>query len=132
MHMGGAGAWSIMRSVRRDESVTDKQLPRGILRRIARFAAPYRALLAVFLVLIIVDALVSAANPLLYRAIIDRGIGHHDATLIVTLALIVGGLAVADAGITLVQRWISARIGEGLIYDMRTRVFDHIGRMPLA
>jgi ATP-binding cassette subfamily B protein len=130
--MGGAGAWSLMRSMRRDGSVKDQRLTKGIYRRILRFAAPYRTLLGVFLVLIVVDALISAVNPLLYRAIIDRGIGRRDTHLIVVVALVVAGLAVADAAISLVQRWISARIGEGLIYDMRTRVFEHIERMPLA
>jgi ATP-binding cassette subfamily B protein len=135
MRMGGgmgAGPWTLMRSMRRDDSVTHQELPKGLVRRIARFATPYRVPLAVFLVLIVVDSLISVANPLLYRAIIDQGIGRRDTKLIVVVALVVGGLAVADAGITLLERWISARIGEGLIYDMRTRVFDHIGRMPLA
>jgi len=133
--MGGAHGGSpmaLMRSMRRDDNVTKKQLPPGTLKRIARFAAPYRKALAVFLSLIIVDALISAANPLLYRAVIDNGILKHDAHLVVAIALVVAGLAVADAAITLTQRWISARIGEGLIYDMRTRVFDHIAKMPLA
>ncbi|MGH3445052.1 MAG: ABC transporter ATP-binding protein, partial [Nocardioidaceae bacterium] len=130
--MGGGNPWALMRSMRRDGTKPAKKLPKGTVRRIARFARPYRALLVVFLVLIIVDALINAANPLLYREIIDRGIEGRDTRLVVVVALVVGALSLADAGINLVQRWISSRIGEGLIYDMRTRVFDHIGRMPLA
>jgi ATP-binding cassette subfamily B protein len=133
MRMGGGGnPMALMRSMRRDESVTKQKLPPGTIRRIVRFASPYRRSLAVFLLLIILDALISAANPLLYREVIDRGILRHDAHLVITVALVVAGLAVADAVISLLQRLISSRIGEGLIYDMRTRVFDHIGRMPLA
>lgn len=129
---GGANAWALMRSMRRDDSVTRHKLPKGTLKRIARFASPYRWKLAAFLVMIIVDALVGAANPLLYRMIIDQGIGHKDVRLIAIVAGVVAALAVVDAGLSLAERWVSAVIGEGLIYDMRTRVFDHIDRMPLA
>jgi ATP-binding cassette, subfamily B, bacterial len=128
---GGPG-FGLMRSFRRDQSVVHQQLPPGIVRRIARFAAPYRRMLVVFLVLIIVDAVIGAANPLIYRAIIDVGIAHHRTGLIVDLAVVVGLLALADAGLTLGQRWVSARIGEGLIFDMRAKVFTHIQKMPLA
>ncbi len=129
---GGANAWALMRSMRRDESVTRHKLPKGTLKRIARFASPYRWKLAAFLVMIVVDALVGAANPLLYRMIIDQGIGHRQVRLIAIVAGVVAALAVVDAGLSLAERWVSAVIGEGLIYDMRTRVFDHIDRMPLA
>ena len=122
-----------MRSFRRDGSVIHQQLPPGIVGRIARFAAPYRRMLGVFLVLIMIDAVIGAANPLIYRDIIDNGIvKHHDVHLIVGLALLVGLLAIADAGLSLWQRWVSARIGEGLIFDMRAKVFAHIQRMPIA
>src|SRR5580658_10218641 len=124
--MGGGGSpWALMRSLRRDDSVTKQKLPPGTVKRIARFAAPYRWKLTGFLVMIVIDALVGAANPLLYREIIDQGIGHRDARLIVVVALIVAGLAVVDAALNLAERWVSSVIGEGLIYDMRTRVFDH-------
>jgi len=129
---GGAAGWGLMRSMRRDGSVTSYQLPPGIVRRVATFARPYRRPLVVFFVLIVVDALVTAANPLIYRAIIDGGIGGHNVGFVVRLALLIAVLAIADAGLTLCQRWISARVGEGLIFDMRTKVFEHIQRMPLA
>ncbi|MGC8633270.1 MAG: ABC transporter ATP-binding protein [Candidatus Limnocylindrales bacterium] len=128
--MGGAG--NLMRSFRRDESVTSQQLSAGILRRIARFAAPYRRMLTVFLVLIVADALLTAANPLIYRAIIDNGILPRRAGVVVDLALMLAGIAVVDALLSLWQRWISARVGEGLIFDMRTQVFAHFQRMPIA
>ncbi len=132
MRMGGPAGWSLMRSFRRDPNVTAHPLPKGIVRRILRFAAAYRRMLAVYLVLIVVDAVVAAANPLIYRAIIDQGILRHRIGLIVTLAAVVGGLAIADTGLSLWQRWISARVGEGLIFDMRTKVFGHLQRMPIA
>jgi ATP-binding cassette subfamily B protein len=129
---GGAAGWGLMRSLRRDESVRQQKLPKGITRRIFRFAQPYRGKLATFLVLIVLDAVVSAANPLIYRAIIDRAILRHHSALVVELALAIAGLAIIDAVIGLWQRWISARVGEGLIFDMRTQVFSHIQRMPIA
>jgi ATP-binding cassette subfamily B protein len=133
MGMGHGGMpWGVMRSLRRDDTVTDQKLPKGIMRRIAGFARPYRRALAVFLVLIIIDAVIGAANPLIYRSIIDSGIRHHRSGLIVELAVLLGGLAVFGAALSLWQRWVSARIGEGLIFDMRTRVFEHIQKMPIA
>ncbi len=129
---GGGGGWGLMRSFRRDESVTSQKLSPGILRRIARFARPYRRMLAVFLVLIIADALLSAANPLIYRAIIDDGILPHDSGVVVRLALLLAVLALSDVVLSLWQRWISARVGESLIFDMRTQVFAHFQRMPIA
>ncbi|MGD0997797.1 MAG: ABC transporter ATP-binding protein [Thermoleophilia bacterium] len=128
----GPGGFTALRSLRRDHAVQDQKIPKGTTRRILTFVAPYKGLLAVFLVLVVLDAIVSAANPLIYREIIDKGILGHRAGLIVALAVIVAALAITDAGLTLVERFISARVGEYLIFDMRTRVFDHVQRMPLA
>jgi ATP-binding cassette, subfamily B, bacterial len=130
--MMGPGGFTALRSLRRDHAVQEQKIAKGTTRRILTFVAPYKGLLAVFLVLVVLDAVVSAANPLLYREIIDRGILGHRAGLIVVLALVVAALAITDAGLTLVERFISARVGEGLIYDMRTKVFDHVQRMSLA
>ena len=129
---GGVSPWGVMRSLRRDDSVRSAKLPPGTVRRIFRFAAPYRKMLIGFLVVIVIQALANAANPLLLRDIIDQGILKHDSSVVIVLALLVGALAVLSAGLSLVQRWVSARVGEGLIFDMRSRVFDHIGRMPIA
>jgi len=112
--------------------VTKQKLPKGTMRRIAKFAAPYRKILAVFLSVIVVDALIGVWNPLIYRQIIDEGIAKHDNRLIIGLALLLAALAIADALLSLAQRYISSRVGEGLIYDMREKVFAHIQEMPLA
>ena len=132
MGPGGGPGWAGMRSFRRDSSVKHKQLAPGTGRRILRFAAPYKRMLAVFLVLIVIDAVIGVANPLIYREIINKGILGHRSGLIVALALLVAGLAIADAVLSLGQRYFSARVGEGLIFDMRSKVFAHIQRMPLA
>ena len=123
---GPSGGWGLMRSFRRDESVMQSKLPPGIVKRVLQFARPYRGMLTVFLGLIIVDAVIGAVNPLIYRAIIDNGIAKHNSSLVIALAVLIGVLAVFDAGLSLWQRWVSARVGEGLIYDMRAKVFAHI------
>ena len=136
MGMGGGGGgrvgFSLMRSLRRDQNVTAHKLPKGTVKRIMGFAKPYKLALALFLVLIIIDALVGAANPLVYRAIIDQGIEKHKGSLVIWLAVVVAGLAIFDAALGLWERWISSRVGEGLIFDMRNKVFIHIQRMPIA
>jgi ATP-binding cassette subfamily B protein len=121
-----------LRSFSRDQSVTKYKLAPGIRKRIFKFASPYKKSLIIFLVVVIFDAAIGAANPLILREIINRGILDHHKNLIIALASLVAGLAVIDAGLTFVSRYISARVGEFLIFDMRTRIFNHIQSMPLA
>jgi ATP-binding cassette subfamily B protein len=128
--MGGPVAG--MRSLLRDSSVTKQKLAKGTIRRVLGFAGPYRRQLVFFLVMIFFDAAITASTPLIYREIINQGIVNHRKGLIVALALVVAGLAVVDGGLSLVQRWLSAVVGEGLIYDMRRKVFAHVQRMPIA
>ena len=132
--MGGGrgGAFAGMRSLRRDRSILQHRVKKGTARRMMTFAVPYRRILAVFLPVVVLDAAVSAVNPLILRALIDNGIGHHDADLVIGLACLAGGLALFDAVLSLTERRISAVIGEGLIFDMRSKVFRHIQSMPLA
>ncbi len=129
--------FSMMRSFRKDPTVADQKLAPGTARRIARFAAPYRRELTLFLVLIVAAAFLAVLNPLIFKKIIDDGIGTNppetgDQGLVVALALLVAGLAIIDAGLQLWSRWCSTRIGEGLIFDMRSQVYTHISRMPIA
>jgi ATP-binding cassette subfamily B protein len=132
--MGGGrgGAFAGMRSLRRDRSVLQHRVKKGTARRMLTFAVPYKRILAVFLPVVVLDAAVGAVNPLILRALIDNGIGHHDADLVIGLAFLAGGLALFDAMLSLTERRISAVIGEGLIFDMRSKVFRHIQSMPLA
>jgi ATP-binding cassette subfamily B protein len=132
--MGGGrgGAMAGMRSLRKDRSVLAHRVKKGTARRMMTFAVPYKRILAVFLPVVVLDAVISAINPLILRALIDNGIGHHDADLVIGLACLAGGLALFDAVLSLTERRISAVIGEGLIFDMRSKVFRHIQSMPLA
>ncbi len=132
--MGGGGGQfgGVMRSMRRDDSVTQQRVTKGTARRMARFARPYRRILAWFLVLVVVDAVIGVINPLLFRSIIDKGIPEHNKSLIIGLALVAAVLAIVDTGLTIGIRWVSAKVGEGLIFDMRSQVFEHIQQMPIA
>ncbi len=134
MHMGGGArvGYGLMRSMRQDDKIKDHKLPKGTTRRVIGFAKPYKAALTLFLVLIIIDALVGAVNPLFTRAIINELTGSKDATVVVELAIGMALLSIFDAGLGLWERWISSRVGEGLIFDMRNKVFTHIQRMPIA
>ena len=122
----------MMRGFRMDPSVTKQKLKPGTVRRIAGYARPYRAILAAFLLGTALDAAITVVNPLLLREIIDRGIIPRDLTVVITVAVVVAVVALLDAGLAFVNRWFSARIGEGLIYDLRTQVFGHVQRQPLA
>jgi ATP-binding cassette subfamily B protein len=121
-----------MRSFSRDESVTDHKLAPGTVRRILGYARGYKSLIIGFLVLLVVDSLLVVAQPLLFRRIIDDGITPGNAAVVTMSAVLVALLAIVNAIVGLVSRWQSARIGEGLIFDLRTEVFAHVQRQPVA
>jgi ATP-binding cassette, subfamily B, bacterial len=130
MSMAG---WTMLRSIRDSEQVNQHRINRGTTRRILTFARPYRRDIAVFLITVVIDAGIGVATPVLAGHVINAitGGGSEAARLVVRLALLIGALAVADALLSLAQRWYSARIGEGIILDLRTKVYDHVQRMPL-
>jgi ATP-binding cassette subfamily B protein len=121
-----------MRSFRHDPSVTHQKLKPGTVRRIMGYARPYKLYLSLFLAATVLDALITVVNPLLLRVIIDKGILGHREAIVVGVAAAVAGVAVFDASLGFITRWHSARIGEGLIYDLRTEVFSHVQQQPIA
>jgi len=121
-----------MRSFMRDQDVTKHKIAPGTIKRILRFAAPYKKLLILFLIVVILDSVIGVSNPLFLREIIDKGILGHDTRIIIDLALVVAFLAIFDAVLEFLSRLTSAKIGEGLIFDMRTKIFNHIQKMPIA
>lgn len=124
--------WMAMRSLTQDDSVKDRKLAPGTARRVMGYARPYRREIVVFVGLVIVTSSLVVATPLLLRKLIDEGVTPQDRSVVVAISLMVAGIAVAEALLTLVQRWFSARIGEGLIFDLRTEVFAHVLRQPIA
>jgi len=130
--VGGVdNTWSLMSSAMRSADAP-KGLAPGTVRRVARFARPYWRSLLVFLALTVVSAVIAVSTPVLAGRVVDTIVGGEKAGLVVLLAVVVAVLAIADAGFGLVERWLSARIGEGLIYDLRRAVFEHVQRMPVA
>jgi ATP-binding cassette subfamily B protein len=132
MYGGGASPWLMMRGFTRDPSITKQRIKPGTVRRIITYAKPYRWMLAAFLLVVVVDAAVTVSYPLLFRMIIDDGILRGNTALVGELAGATAAIAVFDAFLGFAQRWYSARIGEGLIYDLRTEVFGHVQRQPIA
>jgi ATP-binding cassette subfamily B protein len=130
--MYGRANMVMMRGFRMDPSITRQKLKPGTIRRIAAYARPYRMYLAIFLLATAVDAVITVVNPLLLREIIDHGILARNDRVVILIAVAVGAVAIFDAFLGFVIRWFSARIGEGLIYDLRTQVFDHVQRQPIA
>jgi ATP-binding cassette, subfamily B, bacterial len=124
--------WQMMASFRRDDSVTQQKLKPGTVKRIAGYARPYLRDLVLFLALNALAAGIVVANPVLLKTIIDEGIIPRNASLVIWLAVAVAALALFEAVLRLAQRWFSSRIGEGLIYDLRTEVFTHVQRQPVA
>jgi ATP-binding cassette subfamily B protein len=127
-----ASQWQAMRGFSRDPSVTRQRLKPGTVRRIAGYARPYRWDLMIFLLATALDAVVMVSYPVLLGVIIDKGIIPKRTGVVLALAGVVVGLAVFDAFLTLVSRYFTARVGEGLIYDLRTQVFGHVQRQPIA
>jgi ABC-type multidrug transport system fused ATPase/permease subunit len=123
--------WGLWSSAMRADD-TPKALTRGTLKRIARFARPHWRRLLAFLVLTVVSAVLAVSTPVLAGKVVDAIVGGRDLQLVVWLAVVIAALAVADAGFGLIERWQSARIGEGIIYDLRRAVFEHVQRMPVA
>jgi ATP-binding cassette subfamily B protein len=121
-----------MRSLSRDDSVKGTSLAPGTRRRVFGYAKPYRRAIAAFLVVVIVDSALVVAVPLLLKEIIDRGVIPHDSGIVVRLAVVVAAIALLDAILTVISRWFSSRIGEGLINDLRVEVFGHVLRQPIA
>ncbi|MGH3431544.1 MAG: ABC transporter ATP-binding protein, partial [Thermocrispum sp.] len=109
-----------------------KALAKGTIRRIATFARPHWRRLAVFGVLTVVAAVLAVSTPLLAGRVVDVIVSGKEAERVVVLAVIIAGVAIADAAIGLAERWQSSHIGEGLIYDLRRVVFEHVQRMPIA
>lgn len=130
--MSVQAVWSAHRTMTADPSVKNQKLKPGSIERIFSFAQPYRLYLTIFLITVVIDAFLVIATPLLLRQLIDDGVIPKNGELITRLAFIVGLLAVADAIMSIIGRWFSARIGEGLIYDLRSQVFQHVQKQSIA
>ncbi|MBO0844323.1 MAG: ABC transporter ATP-binding protein [Nocardioides sp.] len=123
---------SAWRTLHSDRSVVENKIERRTLRRVVTFSRPHRRLIALFLLGTVVDAGLVVVPPLLMQHLVDDGIAAGDVSVVVWLAVGIALAALADAGLGLFTGYLSSRIGEGLIYDLRTRVFGHVQRQSLA
>ena len=128
MHAG----WMALRTLSSDQSVKNVKLRPGTLKRIFSYAVPYKSTFVLFLFCLVADAVLTVATPLLLRELIDQGVIPKDRTVVTTMAIAVAVLAILTAAINIVIRWISAKIGEGLIYDLRSQVFRHVQEQSIA
>jgi ATP-binding cassette subfamily B protein len=124
--------WMTFRSITADPSVKETKLKPGTVKRILSYGRSYRRYLIFFLATVVVDAFLIVSTPLLLRKLIDDGVLPKDTGLVTQLALAVGVLAILDAVMNVIGRWFSARIGEGLIYDLRSEVFAHVQKQSIA
>jgi ATP-binding cassette subfamily B protein len=130
--MGMTGMIGTMRSFSKDASVLKQKVKPGTALRMLRFAVPYSALLAVYLIVVILDAGIGIANPLIYREIINNGILKANAGLVVKFAVLVGVLGLFDGALGLTQSYLAAQTGARIVLDLRKKLFEHVQRMPLA
>jgi len=128
MHAG----WLALRTLCSEQSVKSGKLKPGTLRRIFAYAIPYKSTFVLFLFCLIADAFLTIATPLLLRELIDNGVIPKDRAVVTTMAIAVAVLALLTAAVNIVVRWISAKIGEGLIYDLRSQVFRHVQEQSIA
>ena len=128
MHAG----WMAMRALTSDQSVKDAKLKPGTLKRILKYAIPYRTIFVFFFIALVIDAALTIATPLLLKRLIDDAVIPKNGPLVTQLALLVGLIAVLSAIFNIVIRWWSSRIGEGLIYDLRSQVFEHVQSQSIA
>ena len=124
--------WESYRSLTRDSSVKNKGIKSDTFSRIVNYAKPLNKDISYLIVIVIVDAFLVVAQPLLFKRIVDDGISAGNRQIVITTAVLVAILAILSAGLSIVERLFSSRIGEGLILTLRSQVFDHVQSQPIA
>ncbi len=124
--------WMALRTLSSDQSVKNAKLRPGTLKRIFAYAIPYRPTFILFFICLIVDSVLTISTPLLLRELIDKGVIPKDREVVTKMAIAVAILSILTAVVNIVVRWISAKIGEGLIYDLRSQVFRHVQEQSIA
>jgi ATP-binding cassette subfamily B protein len=124
--------WMTLRAMTQDQSVKNASLKPGTIKRIFKFAKPYQKQISIFILTVIIDSVLVIATPLLFARLIDKGVLLQNGKLVTTLALVIAALALLESAVSLIGRYLSSRVGEGLIYDLRSQVFDHVQRQSIA
>lgn len=129
--MSQHNVWQVYRTLTQDPAKV-KPVSRQTVRRILGYAKPYRTVVILFLITLVIASLLTVAQPLLFRQIVDNGISAGNATLVTVLAILIAVIAIVDALVGVISRWYSSRIGEGLIFDLRTQVYTHVQEQSIA
>ena len=124
--------WETYRSLTRDSSVKKRGIRNGTVNRVLEYATPLKKDILLLIVIVVIDAFLVVAQPLLFKRIIDDGITAGNKNIVITTAIYVGVLAILSAGLSIIGRLYSSRIGEGLILTLRTQVFNHVQAQPIA
>jgi ATP-binding cassette subfamily B protein len=124
--------WETYRSLTRDGSVKKRGIKNGTINRVLGYATPLKMEITLLIVVVVIDAFLVVAQPLLFKRIIDQGISAGNKNVVITTAVLVGVLAIFSAGLSIIGRLYSSRIGEGLILTLRTQVFNHVQAQPIA
>ena len=132
MSLHGGNPWAAYQGFTRDRSVKQNQLAEGTLKRVLSYAREFKFYIATYLSLLVIDSLLVVAQPLLFKRIVDDAIPAQDSALVVWLALAIAGTAIVGAALGLLSRQMQSTIGEGLIFNMRTQVFDHVQLQSIA
>ena len=131
--MSNYSTWRTLYSIsRNDPKVKNQRLKAGTFRRILGYARPFKYQIAFFLLLVVIDSLLLLASPLILKELIDKGVVPHNGGLVTKLAILAALIAFLDSGVSIISRWVSSMIGEGLIYELRSQVFSHIQRQSIA
>jgi len=128
----GGNPWAAYQGFTNDRSVKKKQLSSGTLKRVMTYATEFRVYIFVYLSLLVFDSLLVVAAPLLFKQIVDTAIPNKDSGMVIYMSLLIAGTAILGAALGLISRRMSSTIGEGLIFNMRTQVFDHVQQQSIA
>lgn len=132
MSLHGGNPWAAYQGFTNDRSVNKKQLSSGTLKRVMTYAAEFRVYISIYLSLLVFDSLLIVAQPLLFKRVVDVAIPNKDSDMVITMSLLIAGTAILGAALGLISRRMSSTIGEGLIFNMRTQVFDHVQQQSIA
>lgn len=132
MSLNAGNPWAAYQGFTNDRSVKKKQLSSGTLKRVLTYATEFRVYIFVYLSLLVFDSLLIVAAPLLFMEIVDSAIPNGDSGMVIIMALLIAGTAILGAVLGLISRRMSSTIGEGLIFNMRTQVFDHVQQQSIA
>ena len=130
--MTSQGPWLAFRALTADRSVIATKVGKETRNRIFTYALPFKRQIVFFLIVVVIEATLVVSQPLLFKLIVDEGIANADRRIVILGALGVALIALFSSIISMVERWFSAQIGEGLIFNLRSQIFDNVMQQSVA